>query len=390
MQYVQASYVPLITKVFLNMNNYKICTICVMDTSDPDIHFDSEGVCNHCQRYNQLRNVSYLNSTEEFSSIVARIKKRGKGHPYDCIVAFSGGTDSSYMLHKLKDSGLRVLAVHYNSGWNTKEANHNVKSMTKKIGVALYEYTVDFEEFRAIQIAYLKAGVIDLDVPTDHALHGSLYRAAVDKNVPVILTGHNFETESVMPGSWVTDKLDSKNLMDIYRQYGDGTPLKSFPLQTLKTKFINYNIKKIEMIFILNYLDYDKEKASQELKDLYGWERVRVKHGESIWTRFYQCYILPTRFGVDKRRAHFSNLILSSLLTRNMALVELELPVYKDIFEEDMKVILEKYRFTQEEFDGWMTQPIRKHDEFKNEKGIKQFYSKVRKLLPGLKVSTKH
>lgn len=372
------------------MSNYKICKNCVMDTTDSDINFDSEGICSHCNQYNFLRNVEYKNSNKKFQSIIDRIKKRGKSYPYDCIVACSGGTDSSYMLHKLKDCGLRVLAVHYNSGWNSDEANHNVKAMTDSIGVDLYEYTIDFEEFRALQIAYLKAGVIDLDIPTDHALYGSLYKAAVDKNVPFILTGHNFETECVMPNSWVTDKLDSRNLMDIYNQYGDGSPLKSYPLLTLWKKFLNYNIRKIEMIFILNYIDYDKEKASEEMKSIYGWERVRVKHGESIWTRFYQCHILPTRFGVDKRRAHFSNLILSGVMTRKEALFELDKPTYKDNLEEDKKVIFDRYRINNVEFDEWMTQPIRKHSDFKDEKVLKKWYSNVRNFIPRLNISTRH
>lgn len=372
------------------MDTYQVCTRCVMDTSDPDIIFDEEGVCHHCKRYDNLRNNRYEKSTEKFQEIIEHIRKRGKNHAYDCLVAFSGGTDSSYMLHKLKDSGLRVLAVHFNSGWNAPEATHNVRTMTEKIGVDLYEYEVDWKEFAAIQIAYLKAGVIDLDVPTDHALHGSLYQAAVDKDVPIILTGHNFETECVMADSWVTDKLDSKNLLDIYMQYGDGTPIKTFPLQALRRKFINYNIKKIEMIFILNYLDYDKEEASKELNAAYGWERVRVKHGESIWTRFYQCYILPERFGVDKRRAHFSNLILSGVMKRDEALKELENPPYKDSFEEDMKVILDRFGLSKEEFEEFMKQPTRKHSDFKNEKGLKEMYAKVRKFVPGLKASTKH
>jgi N-acetyl sugar amidotransferase len=361
-----------------------------MDTSDPDIQFDEENTCNHCSSYDALRNNRYKRSNSKFEAIIERIKKRGKPYPYDCIVAFSGGTDSSYMLHKLKDSGLRVLAVHYNSGWNSEEANHNVHSMTEKIGVDLYEYTVDFEEFRALQIAYLKAGVVDMDVPTDHALYGSLYQAAIDKNVPFILTGHNFETESVMPDSWVTDKLDSNNLLDIYKQFGDGTPLKTFPIQTLWRKFINYNVKRIEMIFILNYLDYNKEEASEEMKEIYGWERVRVKHGESIWTRFYQCHILPEKFGVDKRRAHFSNLIISGVISRDEALIELETSPYKDNLEADMKYIFEKYRIDADAFQEWMQQPNRLHSNFKNEKWVKNMYARVRKLIPALKISTRH
>ena len=372
------------------MTSYKICSQCVMDTTDPDIQFDHQNICNHCHQYNVLRNKRYLNSTEKFDGIISKIRKRGKKHRYDCIVAFSGGTDSSYMLHKLKDCGLRVLAVHYNSGWNSNEATHNIRSMSEKIGVDLYEYTVDFNEFRSLQIAYLKAGVVDMDVPTDHALHGSLYQVAVEKNIPFILTGHNFETESIMPKSWVTDKLDSSNLLDIFKQFGDGSSLKSFPIQTLWRKFYQYNVKRIEMIFILNYLNYDKEKASEEMNKLYNWERVKVKHGESIWTRFYQCYILPEKFGIDKRRAHFSNLILSGVIEREDVLKELTSPPYKNNLEEDMNLIFDKYKINKSEFEEWMKQPIRKHADFKNEKWIKEWYANIKKIIPWFKTSTRH
>lgn len=372
------------------MKNHTICTKCIMDTSDADIYFDEAGVCNYCKRYSKLKNVEYSKSEKEFQSLITRIKNRGKTYPYDCIVGISGGTDSSFMLHKLKDEGLRILAVHYNSGWNSAEANHNVEVLTKKLGVDFKEYTIDFEEFRALQIAYLKAGVVDMDVPTDHALHGILYKAAAENKAPFILTGHNFETESVMPVSWVTDKLDSKNMLDIYKKFGDGTRLKTFPIQTSWRKFVNYNIRKIEMIFILNYLDYNKENASREMKVMYGWDPVRVKHGESIWTRFYQCYILPSKFDVDKRKAHFSNLILSGVMTREEALQELEQPAYKDDLERDKNEILEKYRITPEEFDEWMSAPNRQHSDFKNEKDLKKLYAKLRTFIPGLKISTRH
>jgi hypothetical protein len=135
---------------------------------------------------------------------------------------------------------------------------------------------------------------------------------------------------------------------------------------------------------------YDKEKASEEMKSIYGWERVRVKHGESIWTRFYQCHILPTRFGVDKRRAHFSNLILSGVMTRDEVLLELERPIYKDKLEEHKKIIFDKYRFNKADFDEWMNQPIRKHSDFKDEKSLKKWYSNLRNFIPGLNISTRH
>ena len=364
-----------------------------MDTTDPDIQFDSEGKCNHCNHYLHLKENRTEYSLSNFTDLVNRIKKRGKSYPYDCVAGISGGTDSSYMLHKLKNSGLRVLAVHYDSGWNTDEAVHNIKTLTDRMGLDLYRFSVEWEEFRAIQIAYLKAGVIDLDVPTDHALHGGLYKAAADNNVPFILTGHNMETESVMPTSWVTDKLDSRNLLDIYKKYGNGVKLKTFPLQTMKTKFTNYNIRKIEMIFILNYMKYNKQEAAEMLQKEYGWEPVRVKHGESIWTRFFQCYILPNRFGVDKRRAHFSNLILSGVITRQQALAELENPIYKDNLEEDKHTVLSKYGIQENEFDKYMTQPIKKHSDFKTEKALKNIYTTVRNNLPMkgiLNISTRH
>ncbi len=374
------------------MKNYQICSCCVMDTSDPDIQFDSTGICSHCKEYEKLKKNRLIKLQTNFDDLVVKIKKRGKSHPYDCAAGISGGTDSSYMLHQLKNSGLRVLAVHYDSGWNTEEAVHNVKALTEKMGIDLYRFSVDWEEFKALQIAYLKAGVIDLDVPTDHALHGGLYKAAADNNVPFILTGHNMETECVMPQSWVTDKLDSSNLMDIYKQYGSGLKLKTFPLQTLFTKFSNYNIRKIEMIFVLNFVKYNKKEAGEMLKKLYGWEPVRVKHGESIWTRFFQCHILPNRFGVDKRRAHFSNLILSNVMSRDEALGELTLPIYKDNFEQDKQMILNRYEITESDFEKYMTQEIKQHSDFKTEKGLKNAYAKIRNILPNgmLNISTRH
>jgi N-acetyl sugar amidotransferase len=371
----------------------QVCKRCVMDTSDPDIQFDDKGICNHCNHYENLKKNRIYQPTENFDELIQRIKKRGKGYNYDCVAGISGGTDSSYMLDQLKNSGLRVLAVHYDSGWNSEEAVNNIKVLTEKMGLNLYKFSVDWEEFRALQIAYLKAGVIDLDVPTDHALHGGLYKAAADNNVPFIFTGHNMATECVMPPSWVTDKLDSSNLLDIYQQFGNGVKLKTFPLQTLGTKFYNYNIRKIEMIFMLNYIPYNKREAAEMLQKKYNWAPVRVKHGESIWTRFFQCYILPHRFGVDKRRAHFSNLILSDAMTREEALAELQLPVYKDNFSSDKTTILSRYGISESEFDKFMTQPVRQHSNFKTEKMIKNIYAKVQNLLPFkglLNTSTRH
>lgn len=199
--------------------------------------------------------------------------------------------------------------------------------------------------------------------------------------------------ESVMPETWVTDKLDSRNLRDIHRKFGNRRRLKSFPLQTPWTKFLNYNLRRIELIFVLNYFEYDKEKASQLLQQEYGWAPVRVKHGESVWTRFYQCYILPERHKIDKRKAHYSNLILSQGMTREAAIEELEQPIYKDDFESDRQLIMERYRITEKALAGYMNGPVRPHSEFRSEQSLKRLYNRLRNfplLKALLRISTRH
>ena len=378
--------------VLLDMEKI-VCTKCIMDTSDETISFDNSGICNHCIQYGKLKSKHDRQSKPSIEELIAKIKSKGKNHKYDCLVGLSGGTDSSFMLHTLISYGLRLLAVHYDSGWNSEEAIHNISILTKTLDTPLEIYKVDFETFKNVQKAYLKAGVVDLDVPTDHALYASLYETAAKHNIPFILSGHNIETESIMPVSWVADKLDSRNMKDICKKFGEGKDVSKFPFQTAFVKFRNYNIKKIETIFFLNHINYHKESASRLLEKEYGWQPVRVKHGESIWTRFYQCYILPTRFGIDKRKAHYSNLILSGNMLREDALQKIKEPFYLDNFEEDKKLILEKYSITEEEFEGYMKQQIRLQSDFKTEKVLKNIYSSIRNL-PILKqilqISTRH
>jgi len=375
------------------MKNHQICTQCIMDTTDPDIVFTNDGICNHCFEYETLIGNDEKYSEDEYNRIIKKIKKRGKGHPYDCIAAISGGIDSSYMVHRLKSAGLRVLAVHFDGGWNTEEAIHNVKSLVETIGIDLYTYYVDWEEFKALQLAYLNAGVIDIDVPTDHTFFAALYEVADMKNVPFIITGHNLKTESLMPKAWICDKLDARNIRDIYKKFGNGLKLKTLPILSFRKKILYYNIKKIEMIFILNTLKYNKLEAAQNLKDTYGWLPVKVKHGESIWTRFYQCYILPTRFNIDKRKAHYSNLILSGLMSRENALIEMQKPIYPYNFEDDKKYILDKFRLTETDLNMYMTQKKRSVNEFKTDTSMKNIYTMLRKLIffKGLlNASTRH
>lgn len=362
-----------------------------MDESDPEINFDSKGVCSHCNKFDEL--TDFYKKDESFQTVIKRIKKRGARCKYDCMMALSGGTDSSYLLHKLKDAGLRILVMHYDSGWNSPEANENIRRLTQKMKLDLEVYKVDKDEFKALQRAYLEAGVVDLDVPTDHALVGSMFRVAASHKISTIVSGHNIQTESIMPSTWITDKMDSRNMKDIYAQYGDGTKLNSFPFLTAWRKFWYYNVLRIEMVFLLNKLKYNKLEASIALEKEYQWKPVLVKHGESIWTRFYQCYILPTRFGIDKRKPHFSNQILSGSISRKEALAELDQAIYKNDFEEDKKMVFEKYSINPFEFDRWMNQPKRNHSDFKSEKQLKLLYAKLSSFSlfsKVLKISTRH
>jgi N-acetyl sugar amidotransferase len=362
---------------------YRICTTCVLDTTDADISFDEKGICNYCTFYATTYILSGKYTGETLSKLVESIKKRGARKKYDCLLGISGGPDSSYALHQTKELGLRTLAVHFDSGWNTPEAEENIKKLIGYIGCDLYVYKMNWQEFKAMQVAYLKAGVIDLEVPTDHSFHAALYKIAHEKNISTILTGHNFKTEAIMPSSWIYDKQDVSNIRDIYQQYGNGPKLKDFPLLTFCKKFYYFNVKKIALIHLLNYMDYDKKTAMEMLDKKYDWKPFWVKHGESVWTRFYQCYILKERFHADKRRAHFSNMIMSGQMTREEALLELEKPVYhaEDLIA-DKKYVLDKLEISEEDFEHYMTMPVRSHLEFKSDRDLKRFYTFLRKNIP--------
>ena len=263
--------------------NYRICKRCIMDTSDPHITFDKNGYCNHCISYFKHAE-KYLfvngNRKKKIEEILREIKNKGKGKEYDCIVGLSGGVDSTYTAYISRKFGLRPLCVHLDNGWDSELAQKNIEMIVKKLGFDLFTYVIDWEEFKDIQLSYLKASVVDVEVPTDHAITAVLYRVASKRGIKFILSGNNIVTESIMPDSWFhRNKNDLVNLKDIHRHYGT-MPLKTFPTLGLLKKIYFHFIKGIRVIPILNFVPYNKEQAKEIIKKELGWKDYGYKHYE--------------------------------------------------------------------------------------------------------------
>lgn len=364
---------------------YQICTRCVMDTSDPDIAFDSEGICSHCRDYERLhaRHVaSPIESAALLDRTVADIKASGRGKEYDCIVGLSGGVDSSYVAYKAKELGLRPLAVHLDNGWDSELAVANIERIVKKLGIDLHTHVIDWEEFRDLQRAFFRASVVDIELLTDHAIFAVIYRTALDHGVKYFLSGYNVATESVMPRSWFYgNKLDSRNIRSIYRKYGEGRPIRTFPILSMLDILLFVFARRVRTVPLLNYVHYDKARAMDLLQRELGWVYYGGKHYESRFTQFYQAYILPNKFRVDKRRAHLSSLIYSGQLGRREALELLTretLPAR--LADEEREYVIKKLGFTLEEFEAYLRAPARPHYDFAS---YDKLFRRLLRLLPG-------
>lgn len=345
-----------------------ICQRCIMDNSnDPDISFDLNGYCNYCTSYyNFIANEDNVKnySIEKLLPIIEKIKKDKRKKKYDCIVGISGGTDSAYLVYKLVELGLTPLAVHYDNGWNTETATKNIEMLLKKLNVDLYTYVNDWEEFKDLQLSFFKAGVIDIELLTDQAIIALLYKAAVKFKTKYIFTGHNTSTEFILPKHWYHWKLDALNIKSIHKKFGTKKII-TFPIITYWEQYYHSKFRKTQMITLLNYIPYDKNEAKKILSEQFNWKDYGAKHNESVFTRFYQNYILPVKFNVDKRKAHLSSLICSGQITRQEALEEMKIKPWESPQTlDDKKYVIKKLEISEEEFDKWMKETPKSHFDY--------------------------
>jgi N-acetyl sugar amidotransferase len=288
--------------------------------------------------------------------LVEQIKREGQGKPYDCLMGVSGGVDSTYVAYTAKTKfGLRPLAVHMDNGWDSELAVKNIEETLKRLGIDLYTNVLNWEEFKDLQLAFLKASTPDSEIPSDHAIWAVIGDMAEKLKVRYILSGFNVRTETHLPRAWSQGHFDWKYIQSVHRQFGKGK-LKTFPHQGLFTYY--RRLLTLRRVDILNYLDYNKPEAMQLLERELGWKYYGGKHHESIYTRFYQGYILPTKFGYDKRRSHLSSQICSGEITREAALLELQKPTYAPAMqEEDREYVAKKLGVSDSEFDAIMKLP---------------------------------
>lgn len=361
------------------------CTNCVLDsTDDAAISFDEKGVCQYCREYWNSEDLFVHTGAEgrqRLAKLVDQIKKVGQGNKYDCLLGLSGGVDSSFLALKVSELGLRPLAVHFDNGWNSELAVKNIENIVKKLSLDLHTLVVDWEEFRNLQLAFLKASVVDIEMVSDHAIIATLYKLAIQHNIKFIMSGTNYATEAILPRHWIHPKADYIHIQALQKQWV-GTPLRTYPLLDVRTRVLA-ELKRIQSVSILNLMDYNKELAKEELSRKLGWRDYGGKHYESVFTRFYQGYILPRKFKIDKRKAHLSTLICSGQLTRDQALGELAKPMYEEsLYRADYDFVLKKLGLASDEFEKIMKQPVKAHNDYPVEKEIYERFPVLNILRP--------
>jgi N-acetyl sugar amidotransferase len=346
---------------------YRICRRCIMDTSDPEITFSQDGLCCHCCAYQvRLRNELFTGeeAKRRLRSLVEKIKAHGRRKEHDCIIGVSGGVDSTMVAFHVRQLGLRPLAVHLDNGWNSELAVDNIRRTLETLNLDLYTHVIDWDEFRDLQLSFLKASVPNCEIPTDHAINAVLINTALKRRIRFILTGSNLATEGIMPVSWGYHSQDLKHLRAIHRRFGS-KKLTTFPQLSLLRYVYAVMVRRIKYIPILNLLNYNKLEAKQLIKNELGWRDYGGKHHESLYTKFFQNYLLPEKFGFDKRRAHLSTLVCSGQLTREHALEQIAEPLYQDHeLAADREYVIKKFRLNADSFDELMSQPIKKHFDY--------------------------
>ncbi|WP_314069755.1 N-acetyl sugar amidotransferase [Campylobacter showae] len=363
---------------------YQICTNCIMDTTDEKIVFDQNGECDHCRNFksNILPEWNYgKGRLDALMRIAEKIKRNNKNNDFDCIIGLSGGLDSSYTAYVAKEiMGLRPLLLHVNAGWNMKQAEENIARMVKGLGLKLHTETIDWDEMRDLQVAFLKSQIRDQDMPQDIAFFSTLYKFARKNNIKYILTGGNYSTECCKePQEWgAYPGIDSTLIRDIHSKFGK-IKLKKFPIIDILTYKIFYRyMLGMQVVKPLDFIPFVKKDAEAKLYDLYGFEKFQHKHHDSRFTRFYEDFWLPKKHNIEKRRAHFSSLIMTGQMTREEALGRIsrsELP--EDILLQEFEFVAKKLNLTSDELWQIYKGDNRTYLDYKSKINIINFGAKV-------------
>ena len=349
-----------------------------------EFFLDEEGICNYCYEYRKKEKSRLIPDSlrEEFlTDIKSKIKTAGKNKKYDCVIGVSGGGDSTFTAYQVKKLGLRPLAVHFDNGWNSELAVNNIQKTLESLDIDLYTYVVDWEEFKDLQRSFLKSSTPDGEIPTDHAILATLYYIAGKFGIKYIISGNNFKTEGVMPRYWAYGHIDWKYIKSVHKKYGIKR-LKTYPHFTL-FKFIWFTFfKKIQMISILNYIDYCKSEAMEIIYRELNWKNYGGKHYESNYTKFYQGYILPVKFGIDKRKLHLSALILSGQINRQDAIKELKSEPYpQDKLEFDKNYFRKKLNMDIQDFENILNEKKKTFFNYPNSYFMHNIYRKLLSFL---------
>lgn len=348
-----------------------------MDTSDPDIIFDEKGICNHCTGFIQrLQSRGYVKGESEkvWEQYVEVVKQHGKGKPYDCIVGISGGVDSCYVAYLCKQSGLRALLIHMDNGWDTEIAVNNIKSVAKALEFDYISYVLDWPEFREIQLAFLKSSSVDLEMPTDVAILASIYEVAAKNNIKYIISGGNLSSEGILPLQWgYHSRKDMKMYNYIVRKYSNIKIRKVPVIGLVKESYYRF-IYKMKTLYILNYIDFDKDAAKKHLIEFLNWKDYGGKHHESKITAFWQGYVMYSKYNMDYRRSTYSSQICLDQITREEALEKLkDKPFDEEKVKEDKKYIAKKFGISVEELDTYLALPPKTYVDFPNSRKFIEF-----------------
>jgi len=362
-----------------------------MDTSDPDLRLDAAGACRYCRTADRILprfQPSVEASERRLAALAARIRRAADGHEYDAVIGLSGGVDSSYAAHIAHRLGLRPLAVHFDNGWDSELAVGNIERIVGACGFDLMTYVIDWPEFRDLQRAFLKASVIDIELLSDHAIFAATLNIAREHGIRFVISGSNVATEHGLPAAWIWNKQDWTNIRAIHAAYGT-VPLKSFPhLTSVEWLRIQLQGKGLAVVEPLNLVRYRRDEAAETLEREYGWREYGGKHHESLFTKFYQGYILPTKFGVDKRRVHLSDRIRNGELTRADAMAELERPPYDPAeLARELDYVVKKLGFSRAEFAAMMAEPPRSHGDFASDRRLMSLVRNLNRPIRRLKAA---